>query len=269
VHEIDLDAYFARIGYSGFSSPTLETLRHLAVLHPTSIAFENLDPLMKRPVRLDLPSLEQKLVNELRGGYCYEHNTLFEAVLRQLGFLVSSHAARVQWNASDGQVRARTHMVLRVDLPEGPHIADTGFGLLTLTAPLRLQADVEQATPHGLHRFVRVGEDYELEVKLVNGWAPIYQLSLHEQAPADWEVANWFTSTHPRSIFTNSLMAARPAGDLRYALLNYTLKIYHPDGNIDRHTVGTLPELASTLENYFRILLPNGHDEIFLGLMNR
>jgi N-hydroxyarylamine O-acetyltransferase len=147
VHEIDLEAYFARIGYSGSGSPTLETLRHLAVLHPTSIAFENLDPLMKRPVRLDLPSLEQKLVNELRGGYCYEHNTLFEAVLRQLGFLVSSHAARVQWNASDGQVRARTHMVLRVDLPEGPHIADTGFGLLTLTAPLRLQADVVESRP--------------------------------------------------------------------------------------------------------------------------
>jgi arylamine N-acetyltransferase len=67
-------------------------------------------------------------------------------------------------------------MVLRLELPEGQYIADVGFGLLTLTAPLFLEAEIEQRTPHGLHRLVHVGDEFQLQVKLVEGWAPIYQL---------------------------------------------------------------------------------------------
>src|ERR1043165_2989243 len=107
----DLQAYFRRIGYlDGDRAPPLETLRALHP-HPTqTIAFEDLDPLSGRPVNLDLPSLERKLVHEGRGGYCFEHNLLFSHVLHELGFAVQGLAARVVWNAPEGVIRKRSHM---------------------------------------------------------------------------------------------------------------------------------------------------------------
>jgi N-hydroxyarylamine O-acetyltransferase len=264
--EVDLKSYFARIGYLGDRSPTLETLQALHRLHPAAIPFENLDPLMKRPVHLELNALISKLVDQERGGYCYEQNTLFVNVLRTLGYSVSTLSARVQWNTPVGVVRPRTHMVLRTELPEGQYIADVGFGLLTLTAPLLLAPEIEQRTPHGLHRLVRVGDEFQLQVKLVEGWAPIYQLSLQEQVASDWEVANWFNSTHPASIFVNSLIAARPIGDLRYALLNYRLSIHQPNGAIKRSMVRGPSELTSVLEKYFGIRLPVGCDDVLTSV---
>jgi N-hydroxyarylamine O-acetyltransferase len=84
--QIDLDAYFRRIGYSGDRAPTLGTLRALLLRHTEAIPFENLNPLLRWPVRLDDASLEQKLVRDGRGGYCFEQNGLFLHVLRSLGF---------------------------------------------------------------------------------------------------------------------------------------------------------------------------------------
>ena len=105
----DLDAYFARIGYRGPREATLDVLKQLHALHPRAIAFENLDSFLGRPVRLDLASLEQKLVHARRGGYCFEQNTLFWKVLTALGFSVTGLAARVLWNQpedSEGPNRA-------------------------------------------------------------------------------------------------------------------------------------------------------------------
>ena len=99
---IDLDAYCARIGYDGPREATLESLRALHNLHPQAIPFENLDPLLKRPVKLDAASLQAKLVEGGRGGYCFEHNSLFAHVLRALGFKVQEATARVRWSVPPG-----------------------------------------------------------------------------------------------------------------------------------------------------------------------
>lgn len=255
---IDLNAYFRRIGYSGPAAATLDTLQELCHLHPAAITFENLDPLMKRSVSLDIDAVADKLIQRGRGGYCYEQNTLFEAVLQDLGFSVTTIAGRVQWNAPPGKVGPRYHMVLRIELPDGVYIADTGFGRLTLTAALRLVPDLEQTTPHGLHRFVRIDDEYQMQAKLGEQWLPVFQLALQRQAPADWEVANWYTSTSPNSVFTHSLMAACPVGDSRLGLINNDLRIHHPDGRTDRRLLKTPDELAAVLRNDFRINLPEG-----------
>ena len=84
---LDTDAYFARIGYEGKASVDLATLSALHALHPAAIVFENLDPLLGRPVPLDLAALQAKLVTGRRGGYCFEQNTLFKAVLEASRFL--------------------------------------------------------------------------------------------------------------------------------------------------------------------------------------
>ena len=259
---IDLDAYCRRIGYVGPRAATLDTLQALCHLHPAAIAFESLDPLMKRPVSLAIDAVFAKLIHHGRGGYCYEQNTLFEAVLRALGFSVETLAARVQWNAPPGSVGPRYHMVIRIDLPDGTYIADTGFGRLTLTAAMRLVPNVEQPTPHGLHRFVQVGDEFQLQAKIGEIWSPVFQLALQTQAPADWEVANWYTSTHPNSIFTHSLMAACPVGDRRLGLINNDLRIHFPDGRTEKRVLKTSAELASVLRREFRINLPEGCEPV-------
>src|SRR3712207_6616725 len=102
---MDLDSYFERIGYTGTRTPTLDTLRAIHLLHPRTIPFENLDPLLGRPVRLDAAFLRAKLIAERRGGYCYEHNLLLKDVLEALGYPVRPLAARVMWNVPEGVVR--------------------------------------------------------------------------------------------------------------------------------------------------------------------
>src|SRR5689334_4410545 len=96
---VDLDAYFARIGYSGPQTATASTLHAIHALHPAAIPFENLDPVLGKPVRLDQDSLQRKLIWARRGGYCFEQNCLFKAVLEQLGFAVTGLAAREVWMA--------------------------------------------------------------------------------------------------------------------------------------------------------------------------
>ena len=128
--------------------PTLDTLRTLVLRHTEAIPFENLDPLLGRPVRLDAASLEEKLVLGGRGGYCYEQNLLLRHALEALGFRVARLAARVLWNAPEGAVTPLTHMMLRVDLGEGSFLADVGFGTQPLLGPVPFEPSVEHRV-HG------------------------------------------------------------------------------------------------------------------------
>src|SRR5688572_5587915 len=162
--EVDVDAYCARIGYAGPRSVSLDTLAAMHLQHPQAIPFENLNPLLRWPVRLDAPSLQQKLVRDGRGGYCYEHNLLLSHVLRQLGFRLTWLAGRVLWNVPEGTVRPRSHMLLLIELDDLRYVADVGFGGGTLTAPLRLEVDIEQRTPHEPFRLIASGEGFVMQV---------------------------------------------------------------------------------------------------------
>jgi N-hydroxyarylamine O-acetyltransferase len=257
---IDLDAYCERIGFRGDRAPTLETLRAIHVLHPQSIPFENLNPLLRLPVRLDVASLEEKLVRSGRGGYCFEHNLLLRHALEAIGFKVTGLAARVVWNAPPDTVTSRTHMLLEVDVAGTPYMADVGFGGLTLTAPLRLLPDVEQYTPHGPARLTRVGDEFVMQARLGADWQSLYRFDRQEQHPIDYELANWYTSTHPRSFFVNGLMVARPDHDRRYTLRNTDLSVYHSGGRHERRTLATVAELKDALTGPFRLSLPEGRE---------
>lgn len=265
----DLNSYFARIGYSGPSVTTLSTLRQLHALHPAAIVFENLDVLLKRPIRLDVESLVQKLIYHGRGGYCYEQNTLFQSALQTIGFSVSTVGGRVLWRYPSNAANPRYHMVLRIRLPNADYIADVGFGLMTLTAPLRLETGVEQSTPHGTYRLMPVGEEMRLEAKTSEGWAAVYQISLQEQASADWEMCNWYTSTHPNSRFTRELVVARPAEKRRYGLLNNVLSTYYLDGTTERHMIQTAEGLETILRNVFNINDLEDHKAILTSLWQK
>ena len=254
--EIDLDAYVERIGYTGPREPTIETLRGIHQRHVQAIPFENIDPFAGRPVRLDAASLERKLVRERRGGYCYEQNLLLVHALRGLGFQVAGLAARVLWNVPEGTMLPRTHMLVLVDLDERAFVADVGFGGLTLTAPLRLDPDVEQATPHEPFRLCRDGDGCVMEARILGQWKPLYRFDLQEQMQADYDMASWYQCNHPQSRFVANLIAARPDADRRYALFNNELAIHHLNGGTERRLLTSAIELGTTLERVFHITLP-------------
>ena len=269
----DLDAYLSRIDIgpnpakAGLHSsnpaeaglyPDLATLRELALLHPCAIAFENLDPFLRRPVRLDIDSIQQKLVRSGRGGWCFEHNLLLGTALKALGYDVTGLAARVVWNVPPGVVRGRSHMVLHVELPEGPHIVDVGFGGSTPTGPLRVQADVEQETPHEPFCLRQQPHGFLLEAKLEGTWRPLYSFDLQPQALADYEMPNWYLCTHPESHFLAGLVAARVQRDRRYALRNADLATHFPTRVTERRRLVSGAEVRQVLEDLFDIRVPAG-----------
>jgi N-hydroxyarylamine O-acetyltransferase len=255
---IDVNAYFQRIGYTGPAGPTLDTLRALILRHTEAIPFENLDPLLRRPVRLDAASLEEKLVRGRRGGYCFEHNLLLRHALEALGFRVTGLAARVLWNAPEGAVRPRGHMLLLVEVGGAPWIADVGFGGQTLTGALRLEAGAEQATPHEPFRLLRAGGDWLMQSKVGGKWKLLYRFDLQEQYLADYEVTSWYLCNHPASHFVTGLMAARAAPGRRYALRDGELAVHHLNGPSERRVLGSAAELREALEGAFRLRLPDG-----------
>jgi len=253
---IDLPAYLRRIDFTAALRADLATLRALAAHHASAIPFENLDPLSGVPARLDLRAIEEKIVGSGRGGYCFEQNALFAAVLVQLGFAVTRLAARVLWGRPDDAVTARSHMLLKVDLDDGPVIADVGFGGLTLTGALALTDDIVQATPHEPFRLVPVDDGWRLQARVHDEWKSLYRFDLQRQHPIDYEAANWHLSTHPASHFTTSLVAARAAPDRRFALLNRELAVHRLHGDTERRTLGSADELMEVLRRDFLITLP-------------
>lgn len=219
----DLTAYLARIGYAGEVAPTRAAFDALHLLHPQAIPFENLDPLAGLPVRIDLANIVDKLVRSRRGGYCFEHNTLFHAALLAFGFTVTPLAARVLMGGPEDAEVAQTHKLLRVDCDGEELIADVGFGGMTLTGPIRLAADLEQVTPHEPYRLDRVGEDWGLSAKVADEWRLLYRFTLRRAWRIDEEVANHYVATHPVSKFTTILRVARILPQGRLALLNRRL----------------------------------------------
>jgi N-hydroxyarylamine O-acetyltransferase len=237
--------------------PTLSTLRAIHALQPASIPFESLDPFMGRPVRLDLGSLQAKLVGQRRGGYCFEVNTLFAAALEALGFSVTGLSGRVRWMAPPGRPDGpRTHQLLRVDLDEGAYLADVGFAGHLLGGPIKLERDIEQPTPTGIVRLTGADREFVLQARLPEGWQDLYWFTLEPQIAADYEVANWFASTNPASLFHANLLAERLTADGRIFVWNARVTEHLAGGAIDQRVLATADELADLLENGLGVTPP-------------
>ena len=254
---LDLDSYLQRIGYSGPRAPTLETLRALQAQHPRAIPFENLDTLAGRPVRLDLASLERKLVKSRRGGYCFEQNLLFKHVLGALGFEAVALAARVVWERPN-ELRARTHMVLLVALGAERYVCDVGFGGLTPTAPVRLVPDLEQATPHETFRVVSLPNEFAVEARVRGDWRRLYRFDLQEQREVDIELLNHYVMSHTDSPMLGRLLAARVAADRRFGLGDCVLSTHHLHGGTEQRRITNIAEMRTVLASTFGIDVPAG-----------
>ena len=249
---LDLDAYLERIGYRGPVEPTRGVLDDLHLGHVTRIPFENLDILLGRPIRLDLESLQRKLVQGRRGGYCFEHNTLFAGALEAIGFGVTRLAARVRFGTRG--VTARTHMTLRVEADGEGWLTDVGFGAGSILRPMPIEPG-QEVDQFGW-RFRLVDEDGTrvLRSRRPSGWADLYAFTFEPQHAVDYELANHYTSTHPSSPFTRTLTAQLSAPDRSLILRGRKLIEETPLGE-SVSEVGE-DELLGVLAERFTLVFP-------------
>ncbi len=253
-----LTRYFDRIGYHGLAEPTLDVLQRLHLLHPQSIPFENIAPYTGQGVQLDLDAISEKLIARRRGGYCFEHNTLFLAVLRKIGFHVTPLIARVRWQVPTEVETGLTHMLLRVELEGRSWFVDVAFGSTTQTAPLEFLLDIPQATPHGVFRIVQAGDELGLEFQTLTGWQTVYLYTLSPTADIDFEIGNWYTSTHPKSVFLNNLLVSRTQPNARELMVNDTYTHRDNEGEHQKHRYTDAGDWADCLHKRFDLYLPPG-----------
>jgi N-hydroxyarylamine O-acetyltransferase len=263
--DFNLDRYLARIGYSGPIQPDLNTLVAIHRAHVNAIPFEGFDPLLGRPVKLDMASLQEKLIDGRRGGYCFEQNAVLMAALEQIGFAVTGLAGRVRWmSPPDAPLGPRTHMLLKVDLPDGPYIADVGFGACLLDAPLRLKPGSEQRTAMGHFRLTEADGVFSLSAAQPDGFRVMYVFTLDPQIASDYELGNWYTSTSSGAPFLSMLIMERLAADKRYKLINTRFAIEARDGQvIEERQINSADELGKLLDQVFGITPPAPPAQIF------
>ena len=250
----DLSAYLGRIGWQGPLDATLPTLTGLMRAHMRAIPFENLDVLLGRGVRLDLDSVFAKLVTARRGGYCFEHSSLFAAALEHAGFAPAAHSARVVMVAARSAA-PRTHMFLSVPLAEGRFVVDPGFGLLAPRLPVRLEEGSKASLDRESHWMARHGGFWVMRAqtpeKAVDAWVS----TLEADNAVDFEMANHYTSTHPASGFVNRLMLRALTSDGSVAVMNREVT-FRDSGVARANQLADRASLRRLLVDHFGFDLP-------------
>ncbi|MBC3776932.1 arylamine N-acetyltransferase [Pseudomonas sp. SWRI99] len=246
-----LKLYLQRLGFDAPPSPTLATLRQLQLRHTAVFVFENLATVTGAPVLIDLPSTEEKILLGGRGGYCYELNKLFFTLLLELGFDVRAISGRVVMNQPEGSWTARTHRLSLVTLDGVRYITDVGFGGMVPTAPLMLDTEAVQPTPHEPYRIEKQADGYMLHANVAGEWRPMYLFDLQRQEDIDYTVGNWYVSTHPDSPFAQRLMVARTGEGWRKTLNNGSFALHRIGDESERRDVTQVDELIELLAREF------------------
>lgn len=249
---LDLAAYLARIGYSGPTDPTAANLRALHRAHLFAVPFENLDISLGRKIVVQQDAILKKIVGLRRGGFCYELNGAFAALLQQLGFQVTLLSARVA-RADGGEGPEFDHLTLRLDLDE-PWLADVGFGDSFLE-PQRLTAGREQLDPAGMFRLVQDGNRWQLQrAGQDSSWKPQYSFSLQPRQFEDFAGMCHYHQTSPQSSFTQNRICSRATPDGRITLSGMKL-IVTRNGQREDRMLNSEAERLSVLREQFGITL--------------
>jgi N-hydroxyarylamine O-acetyltransferase len=248
-----LEAYFARVSYKGRATVDYPTLCRVHRAHVTAIPFENLDIQMGRPVELAVARLEDKMVRRHRGGYCFEHNTLLASALEAIGFSVTACEARVTTGGSP--VTPRTHMLLVVSLDGRRWLCDAGFGGDTPLEPVALDGSVS-LQEGDRYRVAVQGAQLVLQADLGEGWTDQYSFEDVPRPAIDFEVANWYTSTHPDSRFVRTLTAQQRTATGSRILRN--LQWSERRGTRQETRTIERPQLEQCLVSGFGLALPAG-----------
>jgi N-hydroxyarylamine O-acetyltransferase len=239
--------------------PTLATLRALHRAHLLAVPFENLDISEGRKIVVDEDPIIRKVVERRRGGFCYELNGAFAALLRALGFRVTLLSARVS-RENGGEGPEFDHLTLRVDVSPNDRdswLADVGFGDSFLE-PLRLELEIEQKDPVGKFRLARIGERLQLEKLSSDGvWKRQYNLSLQSRRLADFAGMCHYHQTSPDSHFTQNRVCTRATPEGRITLSG--LKLIHTrHSHREEILLASEEDRIPALREYFGIDLAEG-----------
>jgi N-hydroxyarylamine O-acetyltransferase len=206
--------YLERIRFAPdrVGEPSAELLRELHLRHQEAVPFENLSIHLDEPIVLDEDALVDKVVRRRRGGFCYELNGSFAALLAALGFHVEHRAARVFGDGGRLGIPF-DHLALVVELDER-WLADVGFGRHT-HYPLRLDAPDAQDDPGGA--FLIVDQEHG-DVDVLRDGVPQYRMERHPRSLEEFRIGAWWNSTSPASHFTRSLTCSLLTPDGRVTL---------------------------------------------------
>jgi len=248
---IDINAYLRRLDYDGPRTPTVETLRGLHRAHMLTAPFENLDISLGRPIVCAEDRFFDKIVLQRRGGFCYELNGLFAALLRALGFDVTLLSARVCDGGSPGP--EFDHMALLVSLEER-WLADVGFGD-SFIEPLRLDEAGEQVQRGVAYRVAHDGETWTMNERQPSAdWVVMYQFTLQPRQLADYaEMCHW-QQTSPESSFTRKRLCSRATEAGRVTLSDLKL-IITQNGARQEHALAGEDDFRAVLREHFGVVL--------------
>lgn len=248
----DLSSYLARISYSGSTDPSLPTLRALHRAHMLAVPFENLDISLGRKIVVDEAAILNKVVALRRGGFCYELNCAFAALLRTLGFNVTLLSARVT-RATGGEGPEFDHLTLRVDLNEA-WLADVGYGDSFLE-PLLLKPGSGQLDPAGAFRFTSAAGRLMMEkAEAGRNWKVEYSFTLQPRQLEDFASMCHYHQTSPDSSFTQKRICSRATPDGRITLSELKL-IVTSNGERKETALASEQERLLILQRQFGIRL--------------
>jgi N-hydroxyarylamine O-acetyltransferase len=261
VRDISLEAYLDRVGLSidGSYGPNIETLKILQLAHMQNIPFENLDVAHGHAISMSVDDVFNKLVHQKRGGYCFEHNTLFGAMLSTLGFSVTDQLARVLWNKPPC-LQPFSHIVLQVETAvDGiKYLVDVGFGGMGSSAPLFYDSQVAQETADGRYLICHNGEsegmtgdNRVIKVDVDGTWVDMMCVRMASTPTVDLEQVNWFSCTHPTAMWKSCLFAARMIGTERHHVMNNTYCVRKPSGERIFTRVESVNALLDLLNSVF------------------
>lgn len=248
VDTLDLAGYLARLGVPE-RPPSRAALDELLEAHVRSFTFDNIDVLLQQHPGVGLDAVQQKFVGRGRGGYCFEHATVFSAALQRLGYDVRRMLGRVGDVTSAG----RTHMVVAVTLDGARLLADPGFGM-SILRPIPLEDGAEDDFRGWCYRVRRVetagGTTWELHRLREAGWELMHTTDGLPVHPVDVVMGHHFTSTFPPSHFRSTLMITRH-GDCRHTTVTHeTVTVRRPDQPTEHRPLrpGELPSLLDELQ---------------------
>lgn len=204
-----INKYLERIGLEKLPAPTCQGLEILTRSHSFNVAFENLDALARNPIRIDLESITNKILNQGRGGYCYEVNGILAYAMSEAGFKFQKALCRVTYKRAEPG--PKTHLVFIVETEKGPALVDVGFGGPGLVAPMPFKANA-QMFQNGTEFRLVPERDGSLQLQRLAGkdWQNLYIVTNESFKEIDLEVANHFVSTWERSPFRSMLMCVLP-----------------------------------------------------------
>ncbi|MGQ4878603.1 arylamine N-acetyltransferase family protein [Billgrantia sp. LNSP4103-1] len=261
---LDLEAYLSRIGYHGDLAPSLETLRALQQAHLAAVPFENLEIVTGGEIRLDLESLQDKLVRRRRGGYCHEQNTLFATVLDRLGFKVQGRSARMLMGDDERTITPLGHTMLVAKVAGRDWLVDVGVGNIGPREPILLEAGNEVS--HGLweYRLERTAlGHWLLRHRRPTGWFNIYQFSDEPYYRADFAEYNYLVSHHPASPFVRRIVAQHNGAEVRLALTDLELKVLRPGSEPELYRIAA-EALPAVLHTRFGLKLAPEQERLLL-----